>query len=224
MAIMPERDTRALDWRRLLPAVGQTTVRLRQLLLGGAIAGFGLLSLPRGAQAADVTHEAPVLSAPPVTIGERGKRAARLVLALPGLAKNLVAQHRSHSSHSSHRSHSSHYSGSSGTSVAPAPARPPAAAALAPELEPDTAIGVIEKIDRVKRTFSLKTTTGSREFSFRDDTQFDIVAGVTIRLDEYVEAHPTSFPVAVKDRVRIKWRTTTASQNYVATQVTPARP
>jgi hypothetical protein len=225
---MPDRDTRALDWRRLLPAAGRTTIRLRQLLLGGALAGVGLLAVPK-AQGAE-TRDTLMVSTPPSTISERGKRAARLVLTLPGVARNLLTQHRSHSSHSSHRSHSSHYSGSGGSSsgaVLPvAPSTPAATAArpLSSELEPNTVVGIVEKIDRIKRTFSLKTAAGSRDFSFRDDTQFEIVAGVAVRLDEYAEAHPTSFPIAEKERVRITWRVGATALSQVATRVSPAKP
>jgi hypothetical protein len=220
---MTDRETRLLDWRRLLPALNQTSHRLRQLLLGGALASVGLIALPRGAQGAEAPRELPLVSSPP-TISERGKRTARLVLALPGVAKNLLAQHRSHSSHSSHRSHSSHsshYSGSGGSSSGVAlPVAPPPS----PEIEPNTIVGTIEKIDRSKRLLSLRTSAGLRELAYRDDTQFEIVAGMTVRLDEYLEAHPNSFPVAQKERVRIKWRTTTATSNQIATEVRQAKP
>lgn len=235
---MSDRETRFLDWRRLLPAAGTTTIRLRQFLLSGALASAGLVATGKTAQAAEVPRESPLPLAPAIT--ERGKRTARLVLALPGIARNLLGQHRSHSSHSSHRSHSSHYSGSRGGSStgsvapvvpaapAPRPETPTASSAsaltAAPELEPNTVVGVVEKIDRAKRLLSIKTSTGTRDLAFRDDTQFEIVAGVAVRLDEYLEAHPNSFPVAEKERVRIKWRTNTTTSGQVATQVSPAKP
>lgn len=105
------------------------------------------------------------------------------------------------------------------------PSTPAATAAkpLSSELEANTVVGMVEKIDRTKRTFSVKTATGSREFSFRDDTQFEIIAGVAVRLDEYADAHPTSFPIAEKERVRVTWRVGTAL-SQVATRVSPAKP
>ena len=114
---------------------------------------------------------------------------------------------------------------SSGAVVPVVPSTPAATAAkpLSSELEANTVVGMVEKIDRTKRTFSVKTATGSREFSFRDDTQFEIIAGVAVRLDEYADAHPTSFPIAEKERVRVTWRVGTAL-SQVATRVSPAKP
>ena len=105
-----------------------------------------------------------------------------------------------------------------------APAVAPLVSSIPPALEANIAIGTVEKIDRVKRTFSLKTPTGTREFGFRDDTQVEIVPGLTVRLDEYVETHPSSLPFAEQERVRVKWRPSSTAGSQVATHVSPAKP
>jgi hypothetical protein len=87
-------------------------------------------------------------------------------------------------------------------------------------LEADSVIGVIEKIDRGKRTLSLKTTTGLKEFSFRDDTMFlAAAASVGVRLDEYVERNSGSLPFAEEERVRVRWRKSATTGKDVATHV-----
>lgn len=74
------------------------------------------------------------------------------------------------------------------------------------------------------RELAAPAATGTREFGFRDDTQFEIVVGVAVRLDEYVETHPSSLPFAEQERVRVKWRASTTSDSQVATHVSPAKP
>ncbi len=215
------RDT-ATDWRKLLPPTSGGE-RIRRLLTGGAIAALGLFGLN---QPAESSVAAPAPTASPALL-ERGKKTAKLVLTLPGRVSGLVGQHRSHSSHSSHSSHTSHYSGSGGTSSSTTPIVPRTSAstvASTPALEPDVATGLVEKIDREKRTFSLKTVTGIMTYVVRDDTIIEIAAGVTVRLDDYLENHPRSFPFSEQERVRVKWRIAPYSEKLVATNVSPAKP
>jgi hypothetical protein len=91
-------------------------------------------------------------------------------------------------------------------------------------VEANVAVGVVDKIDRVKRVFTLKTTMGPRTFGFRDDTTFEVVAGVKVRLDEYVETRPESLPFAEQERVRVKWRQSSSSDVGIATDVAPSKP
>jgi hypothetical protein len=61
------------------------------------------------------------------------------------------------------------------------------------------------------------------EERFRDDTQFEVVAGVKVRLEEYVESRPESLPIAEQERVKVKWRQSTSSDLDVATEVSPSK-
>jgi hypothetical protein len=75
-------------------------------------------------------------------------------------------------------------------------------------------IGIITKIDPVRRTFTVKeSATSIRQFSYRDNTFY---ASHTVIEDlANVNDH---LPFKLDDKVQIKWKTTD-NQTYIATEI-----
>ena len=197
--------------------------RLRAFALGSALASVGLLSAPPAVASVVPTSSTtePLLGS---VIVNRTKKAAKLVLKLPGSVGAAFAAHSSHRSHSSHSSHSSHYSGTSGvvrrpSSPAPAPAPvaspPPAPAPLLSALGANTITGKFQRFDRVNRTLHINDAIGTAfEFSWRDDTT--IPGGQ--RIDEYLEAHATH-PFSAGQALTLVWKPSTDGKKRVLVSI-----
>ena len=84
----------------LLPRSRDLLRRTQKVLAGAALAAYGMVGIS-AAPPSQVPSPSPASVATP-TIVDRSKKAAKLVLTLPGKALNhLLLQHRSHSSHRS---------------------------------------------------------------------------------------------------------------------------
>ena len=221
----------AKDFLRFVTGPSDVLKALRRISLRSLIALSGLsLASPPAAASVPQGNQAPALA--PLIV-DRSKKAAKLVLTIPGKAFG-GAQHRSHRSHSSHRS-----SSSGGTAApvvrtpAPAPAPPPKTTAppatlagVAPlmsatEADATTLVtGVVESIDRTNRRFFLKPAGGaSRRFAYRDDTSFETPSGGNIRFDEFADMSEGRLPLSTGDKVRVRWRISTDGQTTIAVAV-----
>lgn len=208
---------------------------LRRITVGGLIAAAGsgvgtptsATELPR-----PVTPEA---TSP--TIVDRSRKAAKLVLQLPGTMGFMRAEHRSHRSHSSHRSH---FSGSGGGASAPAPAPTPAPApprtppvreapgtASAVDLTTPASLanavaGEVVGINIDTRTITLRatpTSTTRRTFTYRDDSKFQATLGVTFRFDDFADANGGRLPISTGDKVEVQWRTSPDGKTQIISTV-----
>jgi hypothetical protein len=194
---------------------------LRKMILGGVMAATAALP---STSSANVPLKEPAPAVPSVTptIVNRSKKAAKLILQLPGSVASLATAHRSHSSH---RSHMSHYSSSGGSTYTPPPAT---TKPVEPVTTTDaTAVtGEIVSIDKVKRTFVVKETpTVRKTFSYRDDTKHVSHLGVSLRFDETTGS--SGLPISVGDQVQVSWRVSSDGLTTIATnvrQTTPKRP
>lgn len=185
---------------------------LQQITVGGAIVTTGASTVPAPAAAA----EAPGSTTPDglaPTIVDRSRKAAKVLLQIPGSTALLRAEHRSHRSHSSHRSHFSS-SGGGGSAPRPAPSTPPPTPEAPSTLGlTDTASnywfsGEIVSVDRAARTISIRqNATGTTDFAYRDDTRFETTVGVAIRFDDYADSNRGRLPVDTRDKVEFRWRT-----------------
>jgi hypothetical protein len=211
----------------LLPNPGRLLNRVRLTLTGGVLTALGLFS----AQPLSATNlpsagqpQEPLAS---TTIVDRSRKVGKLVLSLPGHAFNMVAQHRSHSSHASHASHVS------GTR-APAAPRVPVPRTAVPETPPATplpvvsptptetalvsnasfSMGTISKVDPLKRVVTIKESSSSREFAYRDNTVFYALTGVSQNLADVNER----LPFKPNDKVRITWKTSD-NRTFIATEI-----
>jgi hypothetical protein len=207
-----------------LPNPGPLLKNLRTALAGAAVTALGLFS-SQPVNAATFTQSAPI---PASTIMDRSRKAAKLVLSLPGHAFSLAAQHRSHASHASH---SSHVSGASAPAAPrdPAPAAPvtqPTVTTPADNSDSSAAtissfiVGKITKVDPVRRTVTIQESEASatREFSYRDNTTFYSVTGVAQSLADVNER----LPFKVADKVRVTWKST-GNRIYIATEIRQQR-
>lgn len=207
---------------------------LRRITVGGLIAAAGT-----GVGTPTTATELPKPAAPEAvspTIVDRSRKAAKLVLQLPGAVGLMSAEHRSHRSHSSHRSH---VSSSGGGAPAPAPPRtttpPPRTApvreapgtASAVDLTTPTSLanavaGEVVAINIDARTITVRetpTTTTRRTFTYRDDTKFQAMAGVTFRFDDFADANAGRLPIATGDKVEIQWRTSADGKTQIVSTV-----
>src|SRR6185369_14560033 len=98
----------------LVPTAAQDLLsRVKVAITSSALAGLGFFGLGPAAGNAG-PPSLPVSSASALTITDREKKGAKLVLALRDQSPTVTVQHRSHSSH---RSHYSSRGGSGGGSV-----------------------------------------------------------------------------------------------------------
>lgn len=214
------------DFLRLVTRPSDIRKALQKITLGSLISATGLGS------AGLTVAEGPPAGTPAETptIVDRSKKAAKLVLQLPGQLAYAVTEHRSHRSHSSHRSH---YSSSGGTTPAPVVRTPPPRAAAPVQelgvLASSTLTGQVESIDKVKRVFVIKQTGPNviesvrRTFAYRDDTKIETMPGITFRFDEFVESTNGKLPIAIGDKVDIQWRQSTDGKTQIATSVQKTR-
>jgi hypothetical protein len=211
------------DFLKLVTRPADLLKALRNMAFGGVVAATGL-SAP-AAEAGEHTHAGSTPTRNP-TIVDRSKKAAKLVLEIPGHGAGLTAQHRSHRSHSSHRSHYSSAGGTRGAPVvrpAPVPKTPAVAATTIPAAV-NGIVGEIESIDTVKRVLVIKqTATVKKVFSYRDDTKFETLSGGTIRFDEFADSSGGRLPVVVGDRVQLKWRMSSDGKSQIASAVQKTR-
>lgn len=219
-------------FKDLVPGTESLRKRLRQLLIGGTVAGSAVAPTAASQPVAELSN--PTNDLPVVTMVNRAEKAQKLLLKLPNGIAYRMLQHRSHSSHSSHRSHSSHYSGSSGGSSAPvvvtprpsAPVTSPAEA-LPAASDPAASMryftGVIDTIDKEKRTLTVKIGSGAPyTLSYRDDTTFKTLAGLESRLDESIEKAGGQLPFEKGEKVEVKWKAGTAGKT-IAVAITRVR-
>lgn len=219
----------AKDFMRFVPKPSSLRRALRSVFIGGVVATTGLPA------SASTTTPIP---AETLSIVDRSRKAAKLVLRLPGTAANLSAQHRSHRSHSSH---SSHYSGSGGGTSAPRVAPPPVSAPSSP---PPTTLGgtlplsgaptgsgsitsvkpiagEVVSVDRATRTFVFKITGSvSRTIAYRDDTKFETDKGASIRFDDFASAARGQVPISPGDKVELIWQVSVTSPTPTAMTIT----
>jgi hypothetical protein len=217
----------AKDFMRFVPKASSLRRALRSVFVGGVVATTGLPAT------ASTTTPIP---AETLSIVDRSRKAAKLVLRLPGSAANLSAQHRSHRSHSSH---SSHYSGSGGGTAAPRVAPPPVSAPSSP---PPTTLagtlplsgattssgstpvkpiaGEVVSVDRATRTFVFKITGSvSRTIAYRDDTKFETDKGASIRFDDFASAASGRVPISQGDKVELIWQVSPTSPTPTAVTI-----
>lgn len=209
--------------RDFLKLVGRPTdllKALRRITLGGVIAATGLSASPSAAAPSE-SSGGPAPSLTP-TIVDRSRKAARLVLQLPGTVAFLGAAHRSHRSHSSHRSSSG---GGAPAPVVPQPppVRTPAEApiTLTEPTTANTAAGEVVAIDTNARTIVVKqSATVRKTFSYRDDSKFETALGATFRFDDFADANNGRVPLSIGDKVQIKWRMNGKTQIVTTVQKT----
>jgi hypothetical protein len=210
------------DFLETLAGSSRLLERVRRIVVGGAVAGLGVIGAPSIAAHPADTASGQVTPTP--TIVDRSRKAAKLILRLPAHFTSLVAQHRSHASHSSHRSHSSHFSGTSGTAsgsagtTSPPPSTSAAATPLA-ELMPNQVSGKFVSFDAKQKLFRVRDSSGTlREFTLRDDTALTVASGLPAsRIDEYLETHATGLPFRTGQDVVVTWKTSADSTKRVAT-------
>jgi hypothetical protein len=201
------------DFLSLLSRPADLLKALRKIAIGSVIATTGVSATPPTAAAAESPGKVPAQGLTP-TIVDRSRKAAKLVLQLPGTTGFLNAEHRSHRSHSSHRSHYS----SSGGGGTPSPPTTRPRTTPTPEspstldLNDPTAVrtlsGVVVGVDRLSRTITVRDTANlASVFAYRDDSKVETSVGVTVRFDDFADANPGQFPVALRDKVRMTWRT-----------------
>jgi hypothetical protein len=219
------------DFMRFVPKPSSLARALRGIFIGGVVATTGL---PANAATTTTTSNTDALS-----IVDRSRKAAKLILRLPGSALHLSGQHRSHRSHSSH---SSHYSGSSGGSAprvspppirSPTPASPPTTSLPLAGTVPSPTAGVgsitstkpvageVMSVNRVNKTFVFKITGSvTRTIAFRDDTKFETDKGASIRFDDFAAAASGQVPISQGDKVELIWEVSLASTTPTAVTIT----
>lgn len=216
------------DFLTYVPRPANLLRALRKVTLGVAVSATGVAMPPAadGAQP-DAPGLAPIDQAP-LIVDQRNK-SRKLILQLPNQASYRISDHRSHRSHSSHRSHYSGGGGGGGTTT-PAPVRttpPPAPLLEKPEAATAaTAVtGIIETLDREKRTFVIRytisgeTQTTRQTFAYRDDTKFQTAIGLSYRFDEFAETNNGRLPIGLTDRVEVQWRTSADGKTSIATTI-----
>lgn len=224
------------DFLLLVARPAGLLVSLRRITVGGLLAAAGLSGTQAAARPSAPASEPPAVQ--PATIVDRSRKRPALLLRLPSHAVSFSAQHRSHRSHSSHRSSSS--GGGVAAPVAPRRTEPapaprtanplvgqpstPTAPSPAPSAveQPSTNSsvtfsGVIEAIDRQRRTITIREpgTGATRVFAYRDDSKLQTVTGSSIRFDEFEEMSAGQFPVATSDKVQVAWRTSADGRTSV---------
>lgn len=207
----------ARDFLRFVPRPLELGRLLKRVALGGLVASTGLGAMPEAATPASIESQ--------LTIVDRSKKAAKLILQLPGSVSSFVAQHRSHRSHSSHRSH---YSSAGGGSPAPVvrppatrPAPPVTTAVPTPAVAAVRTSGEILSVDTTNRTFVLKISEAmSRTISYRDDTKFENTTGLSIRFDDFASSTKNLVPISKSDKVELTWRVSGDGRTPIAVTIT----
>ena len=213
---------------RFVPKPSSLARALRGIFIGSVVATTGL--------PANASTTTPTPSTDTLSIVDRSRKAAKLILRLPGTALHLSGQHRSHRSHSSH---SSHYSSSGGGGSAPRVSPPPVSspsspgpANLAGIVPSPTAgggsitstkpvAGEVVSVDRVNKTFVFKITGSvTRTIAYRDETKFQTDKGASIRFDDFAAAASGQVPISQGDKVELIWEVSLASTTPTAVTIT----
>ena len=202
---------------------------LRQITVGGVIATTGASAAPPAAAAEVPRTTAPTEGLTP-TIVDRSRKAAKVLLQIPGSTALLRAEHRSHRSHSSHRSHFSSSGGGGVPAPRPAPSTPTPTAESPSTLDlTDPASGFwlsgeVVSVDRASRTITIRqNASGTTAFAYRDDTKFESSIGVAVRFDDYADSNSGRLPVGARDKVEFRWRSTPNGKTSILSMIRKPR-
>ena len=201
---------------------------LRRLTVGGVIVTTGASAAPAQATAAEPGSSARAEGVTP-TIVDRSRKAAKVLLQIPGSTAFLSAEHRSHRSHSSHRSHFSS-SGGGGAAPRPAPSTPtrtPESSSLLDLTDSASApwvAGEVVSINTATRTITIRRgETNTTSFAYRDDSKYETSVGVSVRFDDYAASNRGRIPVSARDKVAFKWRLSSDGNTTILSTIRKAQ-
>jgi hypothetical protein len=70
--------------------------------------------------------------------------------------------------------------------------------------------GEVVSVNSAARTITIRqSATTTTVLAYRDDSKYETESGVAIRFDDYADSNRGRVPVAARDKVEFRWRTTT---------------